>query len=208
MLPTPAVSAGRSEEPPAFQETEYVNEDDEDGGLKVNLLSFDGMPVRLVSPGKIAASWSGSKRFDSPKWTAPSMPPASFESSSRTGAPSTASAQFGKVLQSITHKTPVQSRETSENVVPSERAVKKQKQPTVDGGSAMKTVTGIVFFFTGRQEQHMALEKNMPTDVSASYMAILLNFLQILIADRRNNIAASDLADPQHTEKTGMIRVL
>ncbi|KAG0019630.1 hypothetical protein BGZ82_011828 [Podila clonocystis] len=143
LLPTPAVSAGRSEGSPSFQETEYVNEDDEDGGHEVNLLSFDGMPVRLVSPGKNAASWSGSKRFVSPKWTAPSMLLTPFESSSRTGAPSIASAQFGKVIQSITRKTPAQSRETSKkNVVPSKRAFKMRKNPNVDGGSVKKTATG------------------------------------------------------------------
>lgn len=211
MLSTPAVSAGRSERSPSFQETEYEIEDDEedeDGADDVIFRSFDRMPSRLVFPGQITASVADSRGVLSrPNWTEPSTLPAPFKASSRTGVPSTTPAKFARVLYelpSATHKTPAQTTEKSyKNTMP---IVNKRKQPTGDECSEKRTTTGRASLSEGGSI--MWCRKKMLTNERSGYVTLLLNALQVLAADRRNDIAASDRADPQRHRNSGMIRVL
>ncbi|KAF9319812.1 hypothetical protein BG006_002917, partial [Podila minutissima] len=96
----PAVSTGMNERPP-LQDTEYGDDEeagsDEDGEDNVMLLACRPLPMRPVSFGKMAASSKSYKRFLSgPNRTTSSVLLAPFESSPRTGSPSTASVLFGE----------------------------------------------------------------------------------------------------------------
>ncbi|KAG0332848.1 hypothetical protein BG000_009689 [Podila horticola] len=97
-MPTPAVSAGMNARNPS-PDIEYEGEEevgsDEDGEGDIILVPYGRLPVPLVSVDKIAASSTSSKGLVSSRnRTAPSAPPAPFEPSLRSGAPSTAPTKF------------------------------------------------------------------------------------------------------------------